>query len=247
MSCGSIPLRSVHCVFSLLPSSTHRVQCTQQTTQCTLIIFCMKLQKPNSTPIIHAPRLRCSIHPIVVEIFRSQLVHRPTWPPLEPPLHTGLVSPSSTDVLSHGIFIYHPTALPPITSTHLCLCSVNNRFLNLTNWRLCLNLTKLLFHVNHMLGKLYGRKALRAERVHSQVSLYWMLDEHMDKDGALGLKSGLIASVHGTRGRSKMELTFAQAKKKSRSVQDQFHANVKDAFMYAGGDGYVVSYKLSHL
>lgn len=98
-----------------------------------------------------------------------------------------------------------------------------------------------------MLGKLYGRKALRAERVHSQVSLYWMLDEHMDKDGALGLKSGLIASVHGTRGRSKMELTFAQAKKKSRSVQDQFHANVKDAFMYADGDGYVVSYKLSHL
>lgn len=113
MSCGSIPLRSVHCVFSLLPSSTHRVQCTQQTTQCTLIIFCIKLQKPNSTPIIHAPKLRCSIHPIVVEIFQSQLVHRPTWLPLEPPLHTGLVSASSTDVLSLGIFIYHPMALPP--------------------------------------------------------------------------------------------------------------------------------------
>ena len=69
----------------------------------------------------------------------------------------------------------------------------------------------------------------------------------MDKDRALCLKSGLIASVHGTRGISKLELTFAQAKEKSRSVQDQFHSNVKDVLMYAGGGGYVVSYKWSHL
>ena len=31
MSCGSILLRSAHCGFSLLPSSTHLVQFTQQT------------------------------------------------------------------------------------------------------------------------------------------------------------------------------------------------------------------------
>lgn len=68
MSRGSIPWFSLHCVRCLTLPSAHQVPCTQQTTQCSLIIFCLKLQKPNRTPILPAPVLCCSVHPIVVQV-----------------------------------------------------------------------------------------------------------------------------------------------------------------------------------